>query len=109
MIASRLSTVRHAFGMFPKPGVAGSIPAGGTTKALFRAMFWMVVTEASDEASWRIGDSCSAAFEYPPSLDDFFERWLHALSPAERASLALYLGRLDGRPWPALCLSPVPG
>ena len=29
----RPTTARHAFGMFPKPGVAGSIPAGGTKNA----------------------------------------------------------------------------
>jgi len=33
-LCTRDSTPRHAFGMFPKPGVAGSIPAGGTTSCL---------------------------------------------------------------------------
>jgi hypothetical protein len=31
---TRTTTTRHAFGRFPKPGVAGSIPAGGATFSL---------------------------------------------------------------------------
>ena len=57
----------------------------------------LVVTEAGDEASLHTWcATMSAGFEYPPVFGDFFERWLHALSPAERSSLALYLGWLDG-------------
>ena len=32
-LCTRDSTPRHAFGMFPKPGVAGSIPAGAPVLA----------------------------------------------------------------------------
>src|SRR5450759_1261795 len=32
------TTANHAFLMFPKPGVAGSIPAGGTSSYLHRAI-----------------------------------------------------------------------
>jgi len=35
---ARASTARHAFLTFPKPGVAGSIPAGGTTFLPHRAL-----------------------------------------------------------------------
>ena len=57
----------------------------------------LVVSEPGDEAelhTWCV--TAAAAFEYPPFVGEFFERWLHALSPAVRSSLALYLGRLDG-------------
>jgi ribosomal protein S18 acetylase RimI-like enzyme len=59
----------------------------------------LVVREVRDEAelqTWCV--TATAAFEYPPFVAEFFERWLQSLSPARRASLALYLGWLDGEP-----------
>ena len=37
-LCTRGTTARHAFLRFPKPGVAGSIPAGGTTSCLHMAI-----------------------------------------------------------------------
>lgn len=51
----------------------------------------------------------AAAYEYPPFFGEFFERWLHALSPAQRSSLALYLGSLDGEPVASSLLVPGAG
>jgi hypothetical protein len=49
------ATPRHVFRLFPEPGVAGSIPAGGTTLMLHGALSW----RGARQHSFRIGKTAA--------------------------------------------------